>query len=168
MDRRIFCRSFFAAASVKEIENLVVLRTFSKAWGLAGIRVGYAIAHPKVIGYMDRIKAPYNLGRVSAALAQRALKNKDDMLRMRERILAERLRVARELKEVNFNVFESEANFLLVQYPGMSKIATILAEEYGLIIRDFSGRERLEDCARITIGTPEQNDRLVETLKKIV
>jgi len=156
------------AEKVREIENLVVLRTFSKAWGLAGIRVGYAIAHPKVIGYMDRIKAPYNLGRVSAALAQRALKNKDDMLRMRERILAERLRVARELKEVNFNVFESEANFLLVQYPGMSKIATILAEEYGLIIRDFSGRERLEDCARITIGTPEQNDRLVETLKKIV
>jgi len=156
------------APKVREIENLVVLRTFSKAWGLAGIRVGYAIADARVVSYMDRIKAPYNLNRVSASLALQALKNEEKMLEMLKTVLSERTRVASALKAMKFSVYDSEANFLLVQYPGISKVAKVLAEKNGLIVRDFGSKERLEDKIRITIGKPEENDQLLAALKELV
>ncbi len=156
------------AKKVLEIENLVILRTFSKAWGLAGIRVGYAVADERVIEFLDKIKAPYNLNRVSATLAIKALQNKEKMLAMRELILGERERVATRLRAMNLRVYDSEGNYLLVQLPNAPEVVKNLAEKEGLVIRNFGSNTRLKNCARITIGKPEENDRLLEAIKKML
>jgi len=153
---------------VPKIENLVVLRTFSKAWGLAGIRVGYAIGQGEIVQYLDKIKLPYNLNRISSNLAIEALNNEKKMLEFKTEILAEKERLERDLTELGFKIFPSEANFLLVTYPNASGIAKKLATEYGIIIRDFGSKPLLTDCVRISIGTPEQNTLLITSLKKIV
>ncbi len=154
------------AKKSKAIERLVVLRTFSKAWGLAGIRVGYCVANERVIEYIDRVKAPYNLNRISSQIAESALKKPAEMEKAVKRILKERETMRQALTEMGFVVFPSEANFLLVKYPGISKIAKKLAEGHGLIIRDFGKKKGIEDCARISIAAPAQNRKLIQALKK--
>jgi len=151
---------------IRDLKNLIVIRTLSKAWGLAGLRVGYAVANEEIIEYLDKVKPPYNINRVSSALATRALQNKNAMIRMRKTALEERTKLAQELEALGFIVFPSEGNFLLVKYPGISKIAKDLAKKDGLIIRDFGNRPMLDDCVRITVGTPEQNVLLMNALKK--
>lgn len=158
-----------APSLVREIgnfDNLIIMRTLSKAWGLAGLRIGYAVANERTIGYLDKVKPPYNLNRVSATLAARALQNEGAMKRMRDTVLKERAKLAAELVILGFTVFPSEANFLLVKFPGISKVAKDLAEQDGLIIRDFGNRSMLGDCVRITVGTLEQNILLIGALKK--
>ncbi|OGG53281.1 histidinol-phosphate transaminase [Candidatus Kaiserbacteria bacterium RIFCSPHIGHO2_01_FULL_53_29] len=152
----------------KEIENLVVLRTFSKAWGLAGIRVGYCVANEVVVEYLNKIKPPYNLNRISAKIALEALRNPSKMLDMKAAILTERARLAKALADLGFTVYPSEANFLLARYPGVGTPAKRLAEEFGIIIRDFSTQPLLKGCVRISVGTSEQDDLLIKSLKKIL
>ena len=153
---------------IPNIENLVVLRTFSKAWGLAGIRVGYAVAQGVVIEYLNKIKLPYNLNRISSGLAIEALKNYQKMLEFKTVILKEREKLAEKLTNLGFKVFPSEANFLLVKYPNASDITKRLAVNYGIIIRDFNSKPLLKDCVRISVGTPEQNDLLIKSLTEIL
>lgn len=153
---------------INELENLVVLRTFSKAWGLAGIRVGYAVAQEQIVEYLNKIKPPYNLNRISGKLAMRALAQYSKMSELREIILAERCKLTKDLTNLGFKVFPSEANFLLVYYPKASAIAKKLADGYGIIIRDFGFRPQLLDCVRISVGTPEQNRSLIAALSKII
>ena len=153
---------------VADFENLVILRTFSKIWGLAGIRVGYAIANEKVIQYLDKIKAPYNINRISSALAIKALAEKDTVAEFKDTILKERKRMEKHLTEMGLTVFPSDANFLLVKYPTASKIAKQLADESKLIIREFGNKKLLENCVRISIATPEQNDVLLTAIRKLI
>lgn len=153
---------------IPNIENLVVLRTFSKAWGLAGIRVGYVIAQEAVIEYLNKIKLPYNLNRISSKLAIEALENYQKILEFRKIILEERKKLADSLTNLGFKVFPSEANFLLVNYPNASGVAKKLAVDYGIIIRDFNSKPLLKDCVRISVGSPEQNNLLIESLNKIL
>ncbi len=158
-----------APSLVKEIrafKNLIVMRTLSKAWGLAGLRIGYAAADEAIIGYLDKVKPPYNVNRVSAAIAIEALRNENVMTLTRKTVLEEREVLEEKLRALNFRVFPSEANFLLVKYPGISSVVKDLAQEDGLIIRDFGGRRRLEDCVRITVGTPRENALLLYALTK--
>lgn len=153
---------------MKNFENIVVLRTFSKAWGLAGIRVGYAVGNAGIIEYLNKIKPPYNLNRVSAKIALKALSRSSKMFECREKILKERARLARDLGGLGFEVYSSEANFLLVRYPGLSATAKRLADEFSIIIRDFGSQPLLKDCARISVGAPRENDALLTALKKIL
>src|SRR3989338_1374008 len=156
------------AEKVADFENLVVLRTFSKIWGLAGIRVGYAIANEQVVQYLDKIKAPYNINRISSALAVKALAEKATVAEFKDIILQERGRMEKRFKEMGFAVFASDANFLLVRYPTASTIAKKLADESALIIREFGSKKLLENCVRITVATPEQNDLLLAAIKKLI
>lgn len=156
------------ANKVLRLENLVVLRTFSKAWGLAGIRVGYAAADEKVIEYLNKIKPPYNLNRISGKLAIQALRQYPKMMKFRKIILRERQKLAGNLAGLNFEVFPSEANFLLVRYPRASMLAKKLAAEYGIIVRDFADKLMLQNCIRISVGTPEQNKLLIRSLSEII
>lgn len=151
-----------------ELENVVILRTFSKAWGLAGIRVGYAVAQELIVDYLNRIKAPYNLNRISSKLAIQALSQSEKMLEFRELILKERKKLAKDLADIGFRVFPSEANFLLVYRVDSSIIAKKLAQDMGVIVRDFNAKPLLKDCLRISIGTPQQNALLIESLIKIL
>jgi histidinol-phosphate aminotransferase len=153
---------------VSVLENLVVLRTFSKAWGLAGVRVGYAVANEIVIEYLNKIKLPYNLNRISSALAIKALEANPQMLEFRKVLLEEREKLAGNLTNLGFKVFPSEANFLLVNYPNAGEVAKKLALDYGIIVRDFNSKPLLKDCIRISVGTPEQNQVLIDSISKIL
>ncbi len=156
------------AAKVSKLKNLVILRTFSKAWGLAGIRVGYAVANERVIDYLNKIKAPYNLNRISSKLAARALGQSAKMLKWRKIILQERKRLAGVLAKLGFKVFPSEANFLLVRHSEASRLAKKLAKNYGIIVRDFGSKPSLRDCIRISVGAPKENKLLIKSLKEII
>jgi histidinol-phosphate aminotransferase len=155
------------AARVAEHRNLAVLRTLSKAWGLAAARVGYLVADPLVVEYLDRINLPYPLNALSAAVAERALARPDLMSRRVARIVAERRRLAERLTALGLEVFPSDANFLLVRIADAREVHRRLAEEYGIVVRDRSDVSRLENCLRVTVGRPADSDRLCRALEAI-
>jgi len=150
-------------------ENLVVLRTLSKAWGLAAIRCGYAIAHPKVIEWMMRVKSPYNMNTVTAALAVSALGNQQRMQETVGLMIKERKRLAGLLAAIASveRVFPSEANFVLVRCTDADRIYEELVAR-GVIIRNRSMEPKLSNCLRVTVGTPDENDRLLSAWKEIL
>ncbi len=157
-----------ATDKVRKLENLVILRTFSKAWGLAGIRVGYAVAQKEIIEFLNRIKPPYNLNRLSSVVATKALSQYPKVVKWRNQIIKERGRLSQAFQRLGFTVFPSEANFLLVRIPNATVIAQGLAARFGIIVRDFSSNPLLKDCIRISVGTPKQNTLLVATLIKLL
>lgn len=153
---------------VEKYCNLIVSRTFSKAWGLAGLRVGYVISNEKIISILRRLKPPYNVNSLSAALAIRALRSgvvkmEGNLAKMR----AEREWLREKLKGLGFFVFPSVCNFLLARPPLGAITAAKMQKEIaaaGLIVRDRSGMQLIPNTFRITIGTPEQNRKLVECI----
>lgn len=153
---------------IKDFENLVILRTFSKGWGLAGLRIGYCIANTEIIKYLNKIKPPYNLNRLSAQFAIEALKNYEQLFGMKERIIRERKQLTNELRKLNCEVFPSEANFLLVRIKNATDIVRKLAERFSVIVRDFSTKPLLQDCFRVTVGTPEQNQLFIASLSQLL
>lgn len=154
--------------------NLLILRTFSKAWGLAGLRLGYMIGNAEVVGYLNKIKLPYNVNSLSQSLGIRALKNVEKMKEVVGQIVRERFWLQKELKSLGFTVFPSEANFLLVGVCGSgaddlaSRIVRNLAMEEKIVVRDFSAKPNLKNCFRITVGTPKQNRLLIQSLTSIL
>lgn len=155
------------APRVREHRNLAVLRTFSKAWGLAGARVGYMIADPAVVERIDRINLPYPLNALSTAAACRALERIEAMQRTVRRIIEERTRLVQRLEALGFTTLPSDANFVLARIPEARRVYRRLAEDYGIIVRDRSALPRLEDGLRITVGRPEENDQLLAALEEI-
>lgn len=155
------------AAHVASIPNLVILRTLSKAWGLAGARIGYAVADPEIVDYLLRIKQPYNVGSPSAAIALEALATPDQMYSSVAELIAERERLAVRLEGLSCvqTVYPSETNYLLVRCVDPSALHRQLAAS-GIIVRDRSSDPGLQGCLRITVGTAAENDLLISTLSK--
>lgn len=143
--------------------NIIVLQTLSKAWGMAALRVGLAFADPLVISLMSQVKYPYNIGQKTQETVLEALSSPIDA-RIAE-IVSERARVAEALRgmPVVLKLWPSEANFLLVRFPDADAMYEKLLAE-GIIVRNRNRVPGCEGCLRITIGTPEENDRLIETL----
>lgn len=152
---------------VPEMKNLVVLQTLSKAWGLAGIRLGMAFAHPELTGYMAAVKYPYNVNSLSLAEATKALKNPGQKNKWVEGILNERERLKQALPAFSFveEVFPSDSNFLLVRVKDPKLIYSYL-QGMGIIVRDRSSVPLCEGCLRITVGTSEENELLLYSLEK--
>lgn len=150
------------AGRLREFPNLVVLQTFSKAWGLAGLRVGMAFANPLIIDVLNKIKYPYNLNLPAIQQAQEALQNEAVVRENVAVLLAERARLAAALSGLACvqKVFPSDANFLLVQTTDADAIYRYLCQN-GIVVRNRSRELHCENCLRITVGTPEQNDRLL-------
>lgn len=144
--------------------NLVVLQTLSKAWGLAGLRVGMAFSNPLIIGILNKIKYPYNLSVATIRLACEALSHGEVVRSKVRQILAERTRLATALAQCSVveKVFDSDANFLLVRVKDADKLYQYLAEN-GIIVRNRSREMHCEQCLRITVGTGPENDRLLKT-----
>jgi histidinol-phosphate aminotransferase len=147
--------------------NLVVLQTLSKAWGLAGLRVGMAFASREIVEILNRIKPPYNIGQATQELALKALEETDqvnDMIRaivsMRESLASGLVRLPCVIK-----VFPADANFLLVRVVDPVAIYHYLLEK-GIVVRDRSRVELCEGCLRITVGTELENNELVMALEK--
>lgn len=150
-----------------EHRHLVVLRTFSKAMALAGLRVGYLLGDPALVRELDKVKLPYNLNRFSVEAATLALERYDELLRPSvERLVALREALARELGAIpGLRVVPSSANFLLVRcaWPPREVHAALL--ERGVLARDVSRYPMLGDALRIGVGTAEENARTVEGLR---
>ncbi len=156
------------APLVREYPNLVILQTFSKAFGLAGIRLGMALASEEIIQFMAKVKAPYNLNKLTARCALEAFDNLNHVNENIEAIRKERGRLRGELDKIEAvnRVMPSDANFLLFKINHAYEMYRQLAEE-GIIVR-YRGNEPLcRNSLRVTVGTPEENDHFIDTLKRI-
>ncbi len=147
---------------------LVVLRTFSKWAGLAGLRVGYAVAVEPVVETLMRAKQPYTISRPAEAAAIASLGDAPELDRRAAIIVQERRRLTRELSRQGWlEPFPSEANFVLVRAPGLRGQAIALAlQQRGIFVRVYDG-DRLDDCIRISVGLPAENDRVLVALRDL-
>jgi histidinol-phosphate aminotransferase len=160
-----FSRQKSLVADLADYPNLVVLQTLSKAWGLAGLRVGMAFASAEIIGYLNKVKPPYNISEPVQELAFKAL---DEIGQVNDMIL--QLVEARKQLEQDFmkspqvvKVFPSDANFLLVEFTQAKAMYDFLVSK-GIVVRDRSNVLLCDNCLRITVGTDAENLKLVETI----
>lgn len=149
--------------------NLVILQTFSKAWGMAGIRLGMAFASTEIIGVLNKIKYPYNLNILTQQKALELLEQKETVGKWVNLLIAEREKMAVLLKDLPFitKIYPSDANFLLVKMHDAKGIYNYLVEQ-GIIIRDRSKIHLCENSLRITIGSSEENKALLNALKELI
>ena len=151
-----------------EYANLVILQTFSKAWGLAALRLGMAFSSRKVIDILNKIKPPYNINQATQDLAFEALKNISQVNDWIKESVAERQRLSDALIDLKIvtKVYPSDANFILVEVTNALQIYDTLVNQ-GIIVRDRSKVTLCEGCLRITVGTKEENNHLLNVLKNI-
>ena len=164
-----FARQKTFVQDLGEYENLVVLQTFSKAWGLAALRLGMAFASSEIIAVMDKVKPPYNINQATQDLALKALEEigqVNDMIRelveMRE-ALAE---VFKQMPAVE-KVYPSDANFILIKIKKARAVYEYLLTK-GIVVRDRSNVQLCADCLRITVGTEQENTVLVDALAEFI
>lgn len=151
---------------IDEFPNLIILQTLSKAWGMAGLRLGLAFADKYVIDLFTKVKYPYNINVVTQKIVLELLST--DIAPQISEIIEERELVAKEFAKMRVikKIFPSDANFILVRVDEPRKIYNLLIEQ-GIIVRDRSRIAGCEGCLRITIGTPTENRRLIEVLKTV-
>ena len=161
-----FSRQKTFIQELTEYANLVVLQTLSKAWGLAGLRIGMAFASEEIIEVMNKVKPPYNVNEASQQLALQALANIDQVNSWIKETLIQRDRLVLGLKDFGFvvDIYPSDANFILVKTTDPKGIYNFLVQK-GIIVRDRSKVELCEGCLRITVGTPDENNILLQTLQ---
>lgn len=148
--------------------NLVILQTFSKAWGLAGIRLGMAFASPQIIGLMNKVKYPYNISVLTKEAVLKALQHSGRVTGWVKTILDERNRLTAALAENRLvvRIWPSEANFILVRFNEPDRVFTYL-RDHSIIVRDRSKIILCDGALRITVGTPEENNRLLGALVRL-
>jgi histidinol-phosphate aminotransferase len=151
--------------SLIDYPNLVVLQTLSKAWGLAGLRLGMCFASPEIVGYMNKVKAPYNINIVTQQLALQALEEVGQVNDMIKLLVDMRIALAAVISSMPHvtKVFPSDTNFLFVKIPHARKLYEYLLTQ-GIIVRDRSTLELCEDSLRITVGTEQENTALVDAM----
>jgi len=152
----------------KKYNNVIVLRTLSKGYSLAGLRLGFAIANPALLAELNKIKDSYNVDALAYAVGAAAIADRDHKTANAEKIKASRAKLAISFRELGFDVLPSQTNFLLVRPPnGDAERIYQTLKVRGILIRYFN-QPRLEDKLRISVGTEEQNQILVKTLKEIL
>lgn len=148
--------------------NMVVLQTFSKAWGLAGLRLGMAFASEEIIQTMNKVKYPYNVNMLTQQTALGELGNKEQVQQWVSETLAERDRLMKEFEGIKscLRVFPSNANFFLARFENATATYDYLVDN-GIIVRNRSKIALCGNSLRVTIGTPQENNQLVECLLKM-
>ncbi len=154
---------------LEKYNNLVVLQTFSKAWGLAGIRLGMAFASEEIIQLFNKVKPPYNVNQLTQEAALKALENEAAQQSWVQTIKMQRAWLAQQLTELNIvkKIHPTNANFILAQFENPKKIYQYLVQQ-GIIIRDRTNVLLCDDCLRITVGIEEENKFLIESLKNYI
>jgi histidinol-phosphate aminotransferase len=152
---------------VNEGRNVIVCRTFSKIYGLAGLRVGYGIAKPELVEVMNKVRQPFNVSMVAQSAAIASLKDRDHVEKSIKVNIEGKEYLYDELKKIGLDYVPSEANFILVHLdsPGPQVMKEML--KYGVIVRPLVGYE-LPNSIRVTIGTREQNERFISSLKAVL
>ena len=160
-----FARQNSFVALLTDYPNLVVLQTFSKAWGLAALRLGMAFASADIVTVMNNVKPPYNINQATQDMAMKAMEEVGQVNDMIKEIVAMRDALVEVFAEFHFveKVFPSDANFLLVKIKNARKVYEYLLTK-GIVVRDRSNITLCEDCLRITIGTEKENTLLVDAL----
>ena len=148
-----------------ERERLIVCRTFSKIHGLAGLRVGYGVSTPQLVSYMNRVRAPFNVGNLGQAAAIAALDDTAHVKKSHELNAAERERMATRLTAMGLLVTPSQANFYLVDVKGNGRAMYDALLREGVIVRPFGN---LPTSIRVTVGKPEENDRFLNALGEVL
>ena len=152
-----------AVPLIDQMPNVVIVRTLSKGFGLAGVRVGYALAGAAISDALRRVRPPGSISVVSAALGAQALTDVAGMRQRVRQVKNERARLRRELQAIGLEVRDSAANFLLVR-SGRSAAAALLKE--GLVVRTFPATSLLAEYIRVTVRRPAENDRLIAALRE--
>jgi histidinol-phosphate aminotransferase len=152
-----------------ENHNVLVSRTLSKAYSLAGIRLGYCVGNPELIGALYKIKDSYNVSYLTQEIARAAILDQDTMSANVQAIVETRRLVAARLSELEFEVSDSQANFLWIKPPGFS--AKVLFEELrkkNIIVRHFDNDEKTKDYLRVTIGTAPEMFQFLDSVEEII
>lgn len=163
-----FCPEASWVPDMVEFPNLVILQTFSKAWGMAAIRLGMAFASAEIIDILNKIKYPYNINMLTQQVAYDLLADKENMLGWVELLLAERENLRTELQTLDIveHIYHSDANFLLVKMKNADSTYNALINQ-GTIVRNRSIVTLCNECLRISIGSPEENAILLEQLRNL-
>jgi histidinol-phosphate aminotransferase len=157
-----------AVSLVERYENVILLRTFSKAYGLAGVRCGYSLSSKALANEINKVRPPYNISSLSQYTAQLVFEEREEVSRKIESIIRERESLANILKEMKgVMVYPSRSNFLLVKIGNSRRVYEELVKR-GVLVRSFGSMPRLEDCLRISVGSREQNAVLLQELQDIL
>lgn len=160
-----------AVPLLRHSPRVVVLRTFSKAMGLAGLRFGYALAHPDVAREIAKAKLPYNVNAITLAAAEVVFEHPEVFQARASEVIAQRERFIRDLKGIaGLRVFPSAANFVLIRFDALParEVFRRLRDEFGILIRDVSHGTGLAECLRISIGDREDMEAVLEALRVIL
>jgi histidinol-phosphate aminotransferase len=158
-----------ALALVASSPRVVVVRTFSKTWAMAALRLGYLIAHADVVAACEEVALPYHLDAIKQEAGVLALGYEQQMRQRVARLVEQRGRVAAGLADLGVEVWPSDANFILFRLPGMTSAdAWQRLVDRSILVRDVSGWPRLEGCLRVTIGTPAENDDFLSGLAGVL
>lgn len=160
-----FSRQKSFVGDLADYPNLVVLQTLSKAWGLAGLRMGMAFASPSIIAYLNKVKPPYNISEPVQELALKALDEIGQVNDMILQLVASRKQMEEDLAKTStvVRVFPSDANFLLVEFTDAKGMYDYLVNK-GIVVRDRSNVLLCENCLRITVGTDVENQHLMQAI----
>src|SRR5581483_9756530 len=159
-----------AVPLLADYPRLIVLRTFSKALSMAGLRFGYALAHPVIAREIAKAKLPYNLNQVTLAAAEVALDMPEPFAQAKRRMCEARDRLFTRLRQIHgLRAFPTAANFVLVRCIALpaARVFDRLVKEYGILVRDVSAGQGLADCLRVTAGTLDDVDAVCDALEAI-
>jgi histidinol-phosphate aminotransferase len=153
---------------LEKFPNLIITQTLSKAYGLAGIRLGICYASEEIISILNRIKPPYNVNELTQQRAIERLLKVDEVKIEVKKIIEERNRLVKNLKEVSFikTIYPTDCNFVLVKVDDATKRYNQLIAK-GIVIRNRTNQPLCENCLRFTVGTEVENDKLLKVLKDL-
>lgn len=153
---------------VDEFENLIVTKTFSKAYAMAAFRVGYAVSNKKVADMLNSVKVPYSLNKISEGAAIAAVKDQSFIKRSVDMVFEQRPKLAASLRRLGFEPYPSDANFILAKSPIDHAKLVDGMKRRNILIRDFGSKRRTENCVRPTVGTEELNGMMIEAIEDIL
>ena len=160
------------APMIRLYPHMMVNRTFSKAFGLAGLRIGYILCDPSLASFFNRVRFPWNVSQVAIAAALAAFEDKPDQHRMRQNIIAGRDYIFTEINKIpGFKAFPSEGNFVLIDASALGEDSLAIRDRMagkGIFIRPMSGHNMSRGFIRITVGTPEQNRLFIQTFTETI
>lgn len=164
-----FCQGSSFISELSDFKKLIITRTFSKAWGLAGVRCGYSIADEFIINLLFKVKAPYNINKLTANTVLESLKKTRKMeafvtrLNDQKEMLIDQMKGIRGIRKI----LKTDANFITFKVKDAKGVFNYLAKE-GIIIRDRSSQLNLENCLRVSVGTPKENKLFLKKLKEAI
>jgi histidinol-phosphate aminotransferase len=164
-----FCSESTLISEVGKFQNLVVTRTFSKAWGLAGVRCGYSVANEFITELLFKVKAPYNISKLTSKTVLDSIKNVKKKEGFDRKLNGQRFFLIEEMRKIKGvrKILKTDSNFITFKVDDAKKVFSYLASE-GIIIRDRSSQLNLDNCLRVSVGTPKENKLFIKKLKEVL